>query len=178
MALASGVLVSVLVFLYSLFIYPIIYIFPAYAANGAPVLFGGGKPLDFKAKIRNRRVFGDHKTIRGTVSSFLAGIAIGLIEYPFLHYMLPVAILLTVGANFGDLLGSFIKRQLGIGSGRSFPVMDQYGFFVFAVIFAYVFKPGVFPAPLGFLFLVVLTGLMHVLTNRGAYKLKLKEVPW
>ena len=36
------------------FLYPIIYIFPAYAANGAPVLFGGGKPLDLGKKIKEK----------------------------------------------------------------------------------------------------------------------------
>jgi hypothetical protein len=28
------------------------------------------------------------------------------------------------------------------------------------------------------LFLIVLTGLLHVATNRGAYALHLKSVPW
>ena len=40
--------------IYALFLYPIIYIFPAYAANGAPVLFGGGKPLDMKRKLMGK----------------------------------------------------------------------------------------------------------------------------
>ena len=164
--------------IYSIVIYPIIYIFPAYAANGAPVLFGGGKPLDMGRKINGRRIFGDHKTIRGTASSLIAGIAVGLIEYPFLHYMLPVAILLTLGANFGDLTGSFIKRQLRIKSGRSFPVMDQYGFFIFAMVFAFAAYPVGIPGLYGLIFLVLLTGITHLMTNMGAYRLKLKEVPW
>ncbi len=169
---------SDIIFVYLTFLYPIIYIFPAYAANGAPVVFGGGRPLDFKRRLRGKRIFGDHKTIKGTASSLLAGIAVGAIEYPFLHYMLVVAILLAIGANFGDLLGSFIKRQLDVKPGQSFPVMDQYGFFIFAVLIAYLVVPAHFVTLYGFIFLVVLTGLMHVLTNIGAYKLKLKEVPW
>ncbi len=164
--------------IYSIVIYPIIYIFPAYAANGAPVLFGGGKPLDFGRRINGKRIFGDHKTFRGTASSLAAGIAVGLIEYPFLHYMLPVAVLLTLGANFGDLIGSFIKRQLGIRSGKSFPVMDQYGFFIFAMVFAFLFYRAGIPDAYGLVFLVLLTGITHLMTNIGAYRLKLKEVPW
>lgn len=156
--------------------YPIIYIFPAYAANGAPVLFGGGKPLDRGMKIGGKRLFGDHKTIRGTVSSLAVGIIVGLIEYPFLHYMLPVAILLTIGANVGDLLGSFIKRRAGISSGNSTPILDQYGFFVFAMLFA--LPLGHLPSIYGIIFIVLLTGTAHVLTNRGANKLRLKSVPW
>ena len=162
--------------LYSLLIYPIIYIFPAYAANGAPVLFGGGKPLDMKRKFMGKRIFGDHKTVRGTLSSLVCGTLVGIIYYPFLAYMLPIAIMLTVGANFGDLVGSFIKRRISMKPGRSLPIMDQYGFFIFALIFA--FWLGHMPGVYGLAVLVILTGALHVLTNRGANKLKLKEVPW
>ncbi|MDE1871028.1 MAG: CDP-2,3-bis-(O-geranylgeranyl)-sn-glycerol synthase [Candidatus Micrarchaeota archaeon] len=164
-----------LIYLY--IIYPIIYIFPAYAANGAPILFGGGKrPLDMGRKLNGKRVFGDNKTVRGTISSIAVGVIVGLIEYPFLHYMLAVAILLAIGANFGDLTGSFIKRRIGIKSGSSFPIMDQYGFFIFAMLFA--LPLGHLPNVYGILFLVVLTGTAHVLTNRGANRLRLKSVPW
>lgn len=163
-------------FVYLYFIYPIIYIFPAYAANGAPVLFGGGKPLDGGKKLNGKRIFGNNKTIRGTLASLVAGIAVGLIEYPFLHYMLPVAVLLAIGANFGDLIGSFIKRQLNFKSGSSFPIMDQYGFFIFALLLA--FPLGNLPNIYGMIFLIVLTGVAHLLTNMGAHKLKLKSVPW
>jgi CDP-2,3-bis-(O-geranylgeranyl)-sn-glycerol synthase len=163
-------------FVYLTFLYPIIYIFPAYAANGAPILFGGGRPLDGKAKLWGKRIFGDNKTVRGTVSSLLCGLAVGLIEYPFFHYMLPIAVLLAIGANVGDLLGSFIKRRLNVEKGASFPILDQYGFFVFALLFAFplVYMPSIY----GIIFLIVLTGLAHIFTNRGAHKLKLKKVPW
>ncbi|HIH50472.1 MAG: CDP-2,3-bis-(O-geranylgeranyl)-sn-glycerol synthase [Candidatus Micrarchaeaceae archaeon] len=163
-------------FVYLTFLYPIIYIFPAYAANGAPILFGGGRPLDGKAKLWGKRIFGDNKTVRGTVSSLLCGLAVGLIEYPFFHYMLPIAVLLAIGANVGDLLGSFIKRRLNVEKGASFPILDQYGFFVFALLFAFplVHMPSIY----GIIFLIVLTGLAHIFTNRGAHKLKLKKVPW
>ncbi len=162
--------------LYLALLYPLIYIFPAYAANGAPVLFGGGKPLDLGRKLRGKRIFGDHKTVRGTISSLACGVAVGLIEYPFFHFMLPVAIMLAIGANFGDLLGSFAKRRLAMKPGRNFPVMDQYGFFAFALLFA--FWLGHLPNLYGLLFLVALTGVLHPLTNIGAHRLKLKEVPW
>ncbi|HUC38822.1 MAG TPA: CDP-2,3-bis-(O-geranylgeranyl)-sn-glycerol synthase [Candidatus Acidoferrum sp.] len=163
--------------LYAIILYPIIYIFPAYAANGAPVIFGGGKlPLDLHKKISGKRIFGDNKTVKGTIASLVCGVAVGLIYYPFLHYMLPIAILLTIGANFGDLLGSFIKRRVGIASGRPIPLLDQYGFFVFALIFAAPL--GYLPDVYGIVFLIVLTGILHLLTNMGAHKMRLKKVPW
>lgn len=167
---------SLFYFVYSIIIYPLIFILPAYVANGAPVIFGGGKPTDFNKKFRKKRIFGNHKTIKGSISSVIAGLLIGLIEYPFFHYMLLISVFLTIGVNFGDLFGSFIKRQLNFNSGKSFPILDQYGFFIFALLFAYSF--GHFPSLYGLIFLILLTGILHLLTNISANKLKLKDVPW
>ncbi len=161
---------------YSIILYPLIFILPAYVANGAPVIFGGGRPVDFNKKFRKRRIFGSHKTIKGSVSSIIAGLIIGLIEYPFFHYMFLISIFLVIGVNFGDLLGSFIKRQLNFASGKSFPILDQYGFLIFALLFTYHFKN--FPNLYGVIFLFLLTGILHLSTNIGANKLKLKKVPW
>ncbi|MCL4380831.1 MAG: CDP-2,3-bis-(O-geranylgeranyl)-sn-glycerol synthase [Candidatus Marsarchaeota archaeon] len=165
-------------FIYSIIIYPVIFILPAYVANGAPVIFGGGAPIDFNRKFMGKRVFGDHKTVRGTVSGILAGLAIGIVEYPFFHYMLPVSLFLVIGVTFGDLLGSFIKRRVNMHSGRSFPVLDQYGFLIFALLFSYPVARANFPTLYGILFLILLTGISHIMTNKGAHRLKLKEVPW
>ena len=165
--------------LYSIVIYPIIYIFPAYAANGAPVLFGRESlPLDFKRTFRGKRVFGDNKTIRGTAGGIIMGLLAGSVEAMIfgMPYLIPISLMLSVGAMFGDLLGSFIKRQMGIKSGSGVPILDQYGFFVSALVFA--FWLGNAPNVYGLAFLVVLTGLLHVLTNRGAHRLRLKKVPW
>jgi CDP-2,3-bis-(O-geranylgeranyl)-sn-glycerol synthase len=162
--------------LYNLIIYPIIYIFPAYAANGAPVLFGGGAPLDFKRRWRGKRILGDHKTVRGTAAALAIGILAGVLESLAFPFMLKISIMLTIGAVFGDLLGSFIKRRLDYRSGRSFPLMDQFGFMIFALAFA--FWLGHLPLWYGIAFMVVLTGIMHPLTNIGANRLKLKKVPW
>ncbi len=169
---------SLLSDLFSIVIYPIIYIFPAYAANGAPVLFGAGKPLDLKRKFRGKRVFGDNKTRRGTLSAIVVGILTGAvyIQFKSLSFMLPIAVMLTLGAIFGDLLGSFIKRQCGYKPGKGIPILDQYGFFVFALAFA--LPMGNLPNAYGLLFITALTGILHPLTNAIAHALKLKEVPW
>jgi len=166
--------------IYIYILYPIIYIFPAYAANGAPVLVGKYvkklRLLDGGKSLNGKRIFGDHKSVEGLLASLAAGTAVGLIEYPFLPYMLPISVLLSLGTNFGDLLGSFIKRQAGHESGSSVPILDQYGFFVFSLLFAYPL--GHIPNIYGILFLIVLTGIAHVLTNIGANRLRLKKVPW
>lgn len=164
---------------YNTIVYPVIYIFPAYAANGAPILFGGrGGPLDRERKFKGKRIFGDNKTVFGTISALACGVITGIIyvQFPQLSFMLPIAVMLTLGAVFGDLLGSFIKRQLQLKPGTGFPVMDQYGFFIFALLFA--FWLGNLPNIYGLLFIAILTGVLHVFTNRGAHRLKLKSVPW
>lgn len=166
---------------YSIIIYPILFILPAYVANGAPVLSRGrwrGKWLLDRGKmIKGRRILGNNKTLPGTLISLAAGIIVSLIEYPFLPYMLPVGILLTVGANVGDLAGSFVKRMARIAPGKNVPVLDQYDFLAGAFLFALPFLSS-FPSLYGIVFIVVLTGVMHVLTNLGAYRLRLKDVPW
>ncbi len=163
-------------FLFDTFAYPLLYILPAYIANGAPVIFKGKKPLDMGKKIGKRRIFGDNKTVRGTLFMMIGALVVGMLEYPIFGYMLEVAVLMGAGTIIGDLLGSFIKRRMNFKPGRSFPIMDQYGFFLFAMLFAYPL--GHLPDIYGLLFIVALTGAMHLLTNIGAYLLKLKNVPW
>ncbi len=162
--------------IYSVIVYPLVYIFPAYAANGIPVLLGGGAPLDFGKRFRGKRIFGDNKTIRGTSAAIAAGIIAGLAEYQFLNYMLAIAVLLTLGAVFGDLLGSFIKRRMNMKSGANLWMLDQYGFFIFALLFA--LPLGNLPNIYGLIFIIMLTGILHLATNIAAHRLKLKSVPW
>ncbi|MGC8538511.1 MAG: CDP-2,3-bis-(O-geranylgeranyl)-sn-glycerol synthase [Candidatus Micrarchaeia archaeon] len=164
--------------LFDFILYPLFYILPAYIANGAPVIFGGGKPLDFGKKIGKSYIFGPNKTIRGLAIGIMLGIATGTLEsiLPGFSYMLVVGVLESFGTHLGDLTGSFVKRRLGMESGSSMVLMDQYLFFVFALAFAY--PAGNMPNVYGLLFLVILTGILHKLTNAGAYVLNLKKVPW
>lgn len=171
--------------LYTLLFYPIIFILPAWVANGAPVIFGGGTPLDFNKTFMGKPILGKHKTIRGTVSGICAGFIITLFEYPFFSYLLVTGILLSIGAIVGDLVGSFIKRRLGLKESHGFPIMDQYLFLVFAFLFALPFvnmsNPvgiAILSNPVGIVVLVILTGVLHKLTNVLAYKAKIKKVPW
>ena len=163
--------------LYLIILYPIIFILPAYVANGAPVLFGGGTPIDLNKNLGGKPIFGKHKTIKGLVSGIAAGILIGFAEslFPAYGFMFLIGIFQSVGAHVGDLLGSFIKRQRGVKAGRRF-LLDPYLFLVFAILFSIPF--GHLPDLLGVAFLLVLTGIMHPLTNLIAHALKLKEVPW
>ena len=162
--------------IYLIIIYPLVYILPAYAANGAPVIFGGGRPLDLGKRFGKKRIFGNSKSIRGAIAGLIAGIMVGIAESQVFPYLLYISIALALGAIFGDLFGSFMKRRYNIKPGATVPLLDQYGFFVFALLFA--LPQGHLPSLYGLLFLVLLTGPLHLLTNICANRLKLKSVPW
>ena len=162
--------------LYSLLLYPIIFILPAWIANGTPVIFGGGAPIDFGKKFGGRPIFGKHKTIRGTASGIVGGLVVAVLEYVLLAFPLALGIALVLGAIAGDLLGSFIKRRAGLAEGASVILMDQYLFFFMPILFS--LPLGGLPDYLGLLVIFVLTGLLHKGTNVLAHMAKIKKVPW
>ncbi|BCS90599.1 MAG: CDP-archaeol synthase [Candidatus Micrarchaeota archaeon] len=158
-------------------IYALFYILPAYVANAAPVIFSGWGPLDRGLTIKGKRLFGDHKTIRGTIFGFVSGVTMGLIENILLNGFIYAALLTSLGAILGDLIGSFIKRRIGMRPGEQLIVMDQYGFLIFAFIFGLI-DIAYIPSIYGVAFAFIITFIMHKLTNMLAYALKLKDVPW
>ncbi|MDD5096827.1 MAG: CDP-archaeol synthase, partial [Candidatus ainarchaeum sp.] len=67
----------------------IIFILPCYIANAAPVLLGGGQPIDFGANFPDgRRILGDAKTVRG----FVGGVAAGTVAAGILALYLPLPV--------------------------------------------------------------------------------------
>lgn len=170
--------------IYLIVIYPLLYILPAYVANGSPVVFGGGAPLDFGRKLWGKPIFGSHKTIRGLVFGLASGFVVAAVEAFLLHNYLQLAmetilgigILLSIGAHAGDLFGSFVKRRLDKKEGHSWAFFDQYLFLIFAILFA--LPLGNLPNVFGIVFIVIITGLLHRGTNMLAHKAKIKEVPW
>ncbi len=155
------------------------FILPAYVANAAPVVLGGGAPIDGGRRFTDGRpIFGPGKTIRGFVAGLMAGSVVGVLQGIAVgqsHAYALLALLLASGALVGDLLGSFIKRRLNIPRGSAAPGLDQLGFVVVALLFA---------SPLGLphwgviLTIIIITPLIHLGTNFGAYKLGLKSRPY
>jgi CDP-2,3-bis-(O-geranylgeranyl)-sn-glycerol synthase len=150
---------------------------PTYCANGAPVLFGGGTPVDFgKVLSDGERIFGDHKTFRGLVSGILAGLTVGVLETVFVSTPLVLlAALASTGALLGDLAGAFLKRRLKIQPGDPLPGVDQLDFVVGAVLLVSVLSK---PSLGTMLILFCVTPPIHLLTNVGAYLLGLKSTYW
>jgi len=161
------------------------FIWPAYCANAFPPLMKGKRPLDFDKNLGKNRFLGDSKTIEGTIGGVLFGVAIGLVQTKiygyipkdtgFFEFTIPIIVLLSVGALFGDIIGSFIKRRLAMEPGDPAFLLDQLGFLVFALIFAsFIYIPQV----LTIIILLIITPVVHVGTNILGYFLKLKKHPW
>ncbi len=150
-----------------------IYVYlPAYIANATPVVLSGGGALDRGRNwIDGKPLFGDHKTLRGTVSGLAAGFLIGLAQgRPFR------AALLSIGAIGGDLMVSFFKRRMNLKPGALLPIADQMGFIILAVILVGLTEPA--PRWDQAAGILVATLPIHYLSNLVAWALKLKSNPW
>jgi CDP-2,3-bis-(O-geranylgeranyl)-sn-glycerol synthase len=169
------------------------FILPAYFSNGGALLFGGGTPLDFgKSDSKGFRWIGDGVTWRGLVAGTIIGMITGAVQGYLAPTLLPligsnlitpmitdvhsgilIGFLLGFGALLGDALGSFLKRRLGIGRGKPAPILDQLDFIIVALILVST----VVELNLIFIALALLmTLIIHLMTNTFAYLLGLKDV--
>ena len=166
---------------------------PAYVPNNAAVLGGGGPPIDGGRRLGGRRLLGAGKTWRGTAIGIAAGMLLALalnglagplagragIALP--SFPTAVVLALPAGAMAGDIAASFLKRRTGRERGVSFPVVDQLDFVAGALGLALVTAPtwtaAVITGPV-LLVIVVMTPLLHLGANLGAYSLGLKDEPY
>ena len=173
----------------------VLFILPAYLANSSALYLDPARhgrksaPIDGGRNFWDgRRIFGDGKTwdglFGGVATGLLAGAIIGFLGLAPLGLdfdtWLLSALFLALGTHAGDLLGSFIKRRLDVGRGGKLPVFDQLGFAILGLLFASFVVPdlGYRIGVEGFLFLLVLTYLVHIFFNWFAYRIGLKDVPW
>ncbi len=164
----------------------ILLLLPIYVANGVPVLLGGGARLDLGMDfIDAKPVFGEGKTIRGFVAGVAGGtLAAGLLALALLlpWYATPglqftAGAAMALGTMCGDAAGSFLKRRLGMESGRPF-LPDTVLFLAFALAFAFPFvEPSLYSLE-NLAFMFVLTLILHPATNFIANRAGLKKVPW
>jgi CDP-2,3-bis-(O-geranylgeranyl)-sn-glycerol synthase len=169
------------------------FILPAYFSNGAGLVFGGGLPADFgKSDSNGVRWIGDGVTWRGLIGGTIIGIITGIIQGFLAPYILSsfgefittpiitnvpegalIGFLLGFGALLGDALGSFLKRRIGIGRGKPAPILDQLDFLIVALILVS------FVVKMDWVFIamaIILTLIIHLMANTGAYLLGLKDV--
>ena len=142
----------------------IFFFLPALTANAAAMLAGlaalRGQPImltiDDILTAGRVELFGKHKTILGCLLMVLAALVageniwgihrhFGLLPKVFLpndswQDAMGTSLLLGAGACLGDLLGSFLKRRLGIPSGKDLWVIDQVDWFFGAVALLLLFN--------------------------------------
>jgi len=154
----------------------LLFIGPSYVANAAPLLFGGGNPLDGGRNfVDGKRIFGSHKTVRGFFAGVIAGTIMGVAESLVDSNLLLGGFMIALGAVLGDLLGAFVKRRLKMKPGSPFPVVDQLDFVLGGLILGSL----IFPMSWAAILLVVLaTPPIHLGTNFGAYRLGIKKTYW
>ncbi len=160
------------------------FIFPAYCANAAPVIFGGGQPMDFgKTFFDGKPFLGSHKTFRGFLAGLIVGTLVGLVQTLLFenvliqydsrfHYDVFLGFVLSLGALTGDLVESFVKRRLNRSPGSSLPVADQIDFILGAFLFSIPVSP---PSLLSAVIILLITIPMHLITNLGAALLNMKN---
>jgi CDP-2,3-bis-(O-geranylgeranyl)-sn-glycerol synthase len=172
---------------------------PMLIPNSIAVLVGGGMPVDFGRKMKDgSRVLGDGKTWRGLFGGVLLSMCLGVIQwrvaaelgepewswgefYPTMF----ILFLLAFGAMMGDLMGSFIKRRKKKKQGAKFPILDQYDFFIGAVVLLLMLQFSWFVTNFveneylaGLIGIIILIPLLHRGLNIIGYKLGKKDVPW
>ena len=176
-----------------IFLTTLYFILPAYFANGGALAFGGGTPVDLKkTDSKGNRWIGDGVTWRGLAAGTIIGVITGIIQGCIAPMILPmvkpyliapiitdipngilIGFLLGFGALLGDAIGSFIKRRLEIGRGKPAPILDQLDFMIVALILVS------FVVELNWTFIaiaLILTLIIHLIANTGAYLLGLKDV--
>jgi len=158
------------------------YIFPAYCANGAPVIFGGGPSIDRGRKfLDGKPIFGPNKTIRGFIAGLLIGILAGWAQETLAPNIglekgsVVLGFVLSVGALAGDLIGSFVKRRLNLRPGAPLPISDQMDFVLVALLFSLMVDPPTIHAAA---IIIILTLPIHLSANLIAYLLRMKKNPW
>ncbi len=157
---------------------------PMYFANSSAMLLDGKTPLDLGAKAWDKRPWlGKGKTFKGTFGGVFVGSLAAVIisnivpqwtPQIFENYVL-FGFAVSVGAIGGDIVGSFIKRRLKMESGKPFLLLDQLDFWVGGLALGSIFFV---PSLWQIVAMILITLIVHRISNWIAFKAQLKEVPW
>lgn len=157
------------------------YLVPLYLSNSTPVLIHGKIPLDLKLKLKTNRIFGDGKTILGTLVAIIAGLLAGIIYNLLFNVDVLISnyyfllILLVMGAVLGDITESFFKRRIGLSRGAKWDIFDQTDFIIGGLLLSLIAR---IPEIEIVILILILTYFVHRASNYFAYKIKIKKVPW
>jgi CDP-2,3-bis-(O-geranylgeranyl)-sn-glycerol synthase len=160
-------------------------------ANKIPILNKLGMPVDGGRTYRGKRIFGDHKTVRGFIVGVLTGFFISLLQmFLFnnfswfaeisgsINYSDPMVLLLGAALGFGALMGdavkSFFKRQFGVKSGQSWFPYDQIDYIIGGLLLSIPFVTLTFSE---YLVIGLVWFLLHPIGTIIGWLLKLKDSP-
>lgn len=170
---------------------------PSFVANPAAVLTKGKTKMDFGKNFSDgRRILGDGKSWGGFFGGSLIGAITGIVIYIPLSYasifsspfpgdtleIIGIALSLSFGSLTGDALGSFIKRRLGMKSGHSAFLLDQWPFVLVSFLFLFLFYGAFFMQYygniIGAVTILIVTPPLHRAINVIGYRMNRKDVPW
>ncbi len=158
------------------------YFLPPMIANASPLLVNGRHRIDFgKNFIDGRPILGKSKTWEGLI----VGVYMGGITALALSIILNdiSLILVGLGASFsalmGDMVGSFIKRRVGLESGAPFPFLDQLDFALMTILYYYIIGYNEVLLRIDFIiYSLILILILHIVTNNIAYYIGIKSTRW
>ncbi len=182
---------------YFIFLQALYFFLPAYGANMAPSLAAKlnilrflDKRVDANKKFLGKELMGSHKTWRGLLLGTCCGMAIyflqtKLFSIPFFAEVSVLnyarinpwlyGFLISFGALFGDMLFSFFKRQKGIRPGASWMPFDQTDYVFGVMLFITPFQALSWKI---WMWLLLLTFILHIVFNRVGYYLKINKSEW
>lgn len=117
------------------------------------------------------RLIGDSITVLGIALMFVAPLPLSLITGESLW----LVALKCVCASVGGVLGSFVKRRLGMPRGKFLPLVDHGDYMIVTVAFFVAFN---LVDPLVGLVALVGTYIVHPMVCVVAYFLKIKNEPY
>ncbi|MCF7812468.1 CDP-archaeol synthase [Candidatus Gracilibacteria bacterium] len=150
---------------------------PAFLANGAPVVIRHVPGFRNWNTPLYASLLGTNKTWRGMISGIIVGALTGGIQFFFSDQWVWIGMtwgaLLGFGALVGDAVESFVKRRLHIAPGKALPIWDGIDYILGALLLGAIWYV---PSWQEILFLLILAPLLSLLSNIGAYFLKIKDV--
>lgn len=156
------------------------YFLPPMIANASPVLLRGGRPVDGERRfIDGKPLLGPGKTWQGVIIGVYMGTLSSLPISVYLESIIHMVngFAASISALLGDMIGSFIKRRLGIPRGEPLPFLDQLDFALTASLYYWLVDPG-FRRPDYLFYSLLLVLVLHITTNNVAYVLGVKDRRW
>jgi len=153
-------------------------------------------PVDFEKKINKEIIFGNSKTWRGLIMGNLFGTGIVLLQWFLYDYtffreislinyreinILLFAFLMCFGALVGDLVFSFFKRRKKVPPGKPWIPFDQLDFVLGSFLFLtpYLnFTLRLEITVLHWIVIVIISFLLHVISNNIGYYAGIQENRW